>query len=158
MRVLRPQNAPPDKAPVQHAPVQQAPVQHAPARTPVASSVSAKGLANAVQDAVTSPSAVPAPVSGLGLTMLPDGDLGGDVIRTLREGRGMTLDALAEATKIRKPYLKAIEEQDIPNLPARVYLRGFLTQIARVLKVDRARLADGYLACVEKLGAPTTTQ
>ena len=54
----------------------------------------------------------------------------------------------------RKEVVKAIEEQDIPNLPARVYLRGFLTQIARVLKVDRARLADGYLACVEKLGAP----
>ena len=33
------------------------------------------------------------------------------------------------------------------------YLRGFLTQIARVLKVDRARLAEGYLQFVEKNGS-----
>lgn len=83
---------------------------------------------------------------------LPDrGEIAGTLIRELREARGLTLDALAEATKIRKPYLRAVEEEDVPNLPARVYLRGFLTQIARVLRVDRARLAEGYLLTVERV-------
>src|SRR5687768_13023940 len=82
---------------------------------------------------------------------LPEaGEIGGALIRELREGRGLSIDEVADATKIRKPYLKAIEEEDIPNLPARVYLRGFLTQVARVLKVDRNRLAEGYLQLVER--------
>jgi hypothetical protein len=31
-----------------------------------------------------------------------------------------------------------------------VYLRGFLTQIARALRVDRTRLAEGYVAFVHR--------
>ncbi len=83
---------------------------------------------------------------------MPDsGEIPGALIRELREARGLTLEDMASATKIRKPYLRAIEEEDHPNLPARVYLRGFLTQIARMLKVDRQRLADGYLLTAERL-------
>ncbi len=96
--------------------------------------------------------AAPASTGGL-----PEGDIDGAAVRALREARGLTLEQLADATKIRKPYLKAIEEQDLQNLPARVYLRGFLTQIGRVLRVDRARLADGYVACVEKHGMSSPT-
>ena len=83
---------------------------------------------------------------------LPDsGPIAGALIRAIREARGMTLEELAEATKIRRPYLSAVEQEDLVNLPARVYLRGFLTQVARVLKLDRARLAEGYLLTVERL-------
>jgi cytoskeletal protein RodZ len=64
----------------------------------------------------------------------------------------MTIEGLAEATKIRRPYLQAIEDQDLDALPSRVYLRGFLTQIARVLRVDKVRLADGYLAFIARFG------
>lgn len=92
----------------------------------------------------------PAPVTFGSHPLLPDGDIPGTVIKDLREARGLTVEQLADMTKIRRPYLKAIEEQDFANLPARVYLRGFLTQVARVLKVDRNRLADGYLQFVEK--------
>jgi hypothetical protein len=95
----------------------------------------------------------PAPVSTPATFVaseLPEGEIPGTIIKELREKRGLTVEQLADMTKIRRPYLKAIEEQDFANLPARVYLRGFLTQVARVLKVDRARLADGYLQFVEK--------
>jgi hypothetical protein len=98
----------------------------------------------------TAPTLVPAPADD---GLLPaEGEIDGTVLKRLREKRGISLEALAEATKIRKPYLMAIEEQDLENLPARVYLRGFLTQVARVLKVDRARLAEGYLSYVERRG------
>ena len=79
-----------------------------------------------------------------------DGDINGQLLRRLREARGMSLDDLASTTKIRRPFLLAIEDQDFENLPARVYLRGFLTQVARVLKVDRQRLSEGYLAFVDR--------
>jgi hypothetical protein len=81
-----------------------------------------------------------------------DGEVNGQTLRRLREFRGLSIDELAEATKIRRPYLAAIEEQDFENLPSRVYLRGFLTQIARVLRVDKTRLADGYLAFIARFG------
>jgi hypothetical protein len=93
--------------------------------------------------------ATPTPPPGL---MNLDGEVNGQTMRRLREFRGLSLDELAEATKIRRPYLAAIEAQDFENLPSRVYLRGFLTQIARVLRVDKNRLADGYLAFIARFG------
>jgi transcriptional regulator with XRE-family HTH domain len=81
-----------------------------------------------------------------------DGEVNGQTLRRLREARRLTMDELAEATKIRRPYLAAIEEQDLDALPSRVYLRGFLTQIARVLRVDKEKLADGYLAFIARFG------
>lgn len=79
-----------------------------------------------------------------------DGEINGQVIKRLREQRGLSLDVVAEQTKIRRAQLTAIEEQQLEHLPTRVYLRGYLTQIARVLKVDRDRLAEGYLSFVDR--------
>lgn len=95
--------------------------------------------------------ATPTPTPPPGLIGL-DGEVNGQTLRRLREFRGLSLDELAEATKIRRAYLAAIEAQDFENLPSRVYLRGFLTQIARVLRVDKHRLADGYLAFIARFG------
>ncbi|MDP2346060.1 MAG: helix-turn-helix transcriptional regulator [Deltaproteobacteria bacterium] len=81
-----------------------------------------------------------------------EGEVNGQLIKRIREARGLTLEGMVEATKIRKPYLSAIEEQDFENLPARVYLRGFLMTIGRVLKVDKVKLAEGYLAFVTRFG------
>lgn len=95
------------------------------------------------------PTPTPTPPPGL-FTL--DGEVNGQTIRRLREARKMSLIELAELTKIRKPYLTAIEEQDVENLPSGVYLRGFLTQIARVLRVDKVKLAEGYLAFIARFG------
>jgi hypothetical protein len=77
-------------------------------------------------------------------------EVNGQVIRRLRESRNLSVDEVASATHIRKAYLVAIEDMDVDELPARVYLRGFLTQIARVLKVDKKALSDGYLSFIER--------
>jgi cytoskeletal protein RodZ len=76
---------------------------------------------------------------------LPEGPITGETIRSLREERGLSVRELADKTHIRKGYIEAIEGGHMEDLPARVYLRGFLTQVARVLKVNKKRLADGYL-------------
>lgn len=83
-------------------------------------------------------------------TLPPEGEINGGVIRRLREARDISLDELAAQTHISKHYLQAIEDQQLDDLPARVYLRGFLTQVGRVLKVDKKRLAEGYLTFVER--------
>jgi hypothetical protein len=93
--------------------------------------------------------ATPGPSPGL---FALEGEVNGQLLKRLREARGLSLEAMVEATKIRKPYLTAIEEQDFENLPARVYLRGFLMTIGRVLRVDKVKLAEGYLAFVARFG------
>ena len=95
------------------------------------------------------PTPTPTPLAGL---FSLDGEVNGQTIRRLREARRIDLVELADLTKIRKIYLAAIEDNDLENLPSRVYLRGFLTQIARVLRVDKVKLADGYVAFIERFG------
>jgi hypothetical protein len=79
-----------------------------------------------------------------------ESEVNGQVIRRLREARGMSLEQIAALTHILRVHLMAIEENDLPLLPARVYLRGFLTQVARVLRVDPKHLSEGYLAFVQR--------
>jgi hypothetical protein len=108
--------------------------------------------------APSSSSSSPSSTSSSAPEGLPaSGEITGEMLRRAREQKGFSLDELSEHTKIRKQHLVAIETQDLASLPARVYLRGFLTQIARVLRVDKHRLADGYLAHVDlTLSKPLT--
>lgn len=77
-------------------------------------------------------------------------EVNGQLIRELREARGLTVDDVAKKTHIQRKFLVAIEEMDFAELPRRVYLRGFLTQIARVLRVDKKTLATGYMTLLER--------
>jgi len=81
-----------------------------------------------------------------------ENEINGSVLRRVREARGVSIEELSEQTKVSKSVLRAIEGHDFDALPARVYLRGFLTQVARVLRVDKKRVADGYLTFVERHG------
>jgi cytoskeletal protein RodZ len=57
---------------------------------------------------------------------------------------------MAAITKISKRYLRAIEGDDFATLPAKVYIRGFVGQYARVLGLDSGRVAQSYLRLVEQ--------
>lgn len=70
----------------------------------------------------------------------------GEFIRRVRESRKLSIEELAEFTKISKRYLKAIEEDDFKTLPAAVYLRGFMIQISKRLKIPGETVAAAYLA------------
>lgn len=60
----------------------------------------------------------------------------GQLLKTERERQGLDLEAVAEATKIRKLYLNALEEDDFDQLPPRVYATGFVASYAGFLKMD----------------------
>ncbi|MCC7441649.1 MAG: helix-turn-helix domain-containing protein [Bdellovibrionales bacterium] len=70
----------------------------------------------------------------------------GPVIRKVRELQGLSLEELSEYTKITKKYIRAIEDEDYASLPAPVYLRGFVVQIAKKLRIPHERAATAYLA------------
>ncbi len=78
-------------------------------------------------------------------TVLPDLTTGAD-LKKIREARGVSLRAIALATKIGVRYLEYIEEDRVALLPAPVYLRGFLMEYGRALGLDPRRTADSYMA------------
>jgi len=69
----------------------------------------------------------------------------GAFIRKTRELQRITLDDLSQKTKISKSHLQAIEDESLDHLPAVVYLRGFLTQIAKALKIPVEPVVASYI-------------
>jgi cytoskeleton protein RodZ len=64
-----------------------------------------------------------------------------------RRAKGLTLQDVAERTKVGLHLLQSIEEQHYDILPVSVYLRGFLKQFARMVNVpDVEALVDSYMA------------
>jgi hypothetical protein len=69
----------------------------------------------------------------------------GEALRRVREARGLTLKDVENRTKIGHWHLENIERERYDDLPAQVYLRGFLMSLARELKLDPVRVARSYL-------------
>lgn len=68
----------------------------------------------------------------------------GPTLRAAREKQGITLDKAEQETKIRKKYLKALEEENFDILPGSVYARGFLRNYARFLGLNAEDLVKQY--------------
>jgi flagellar biosynthesis protein FlhG len=62
-----------------------------------------------------------------------------------RQAQGVTIQDIANITKISPMHLRAIEEEDLDALPAPVYVRGFLQQIAKALNLDPTQVTKTYL-------------
>ncbi len=60
----------------------------------------------------------------------------GDMLRQGRESRGMTINQVAEITKIRSDHIRALEDGDFKIFMAPVYVRGFVRNYATLLKLD----------------------
>lgn len=69
----------------------------------------------------------------------------GSFIRRVREARGVSIEEMSNITKISKTYINALEQEDFKKLPAFVFVRGFIIQICRVLKIPIAAVTDTYL-------------
>ncbi len=74
----------------------------------------------------------------------------GEEIRRQREASGISLDEIKERTKIGKFTLKLIEDDRYSSLPAPVYLKSFIRQIARMIGMDPEKTAAGYLKRMEE--------
>lgn len=68
----------------------------------------------------------------------------GSFLKRIREAYHISIEEMSETTKISKTYLIAIEDENGSKLPAAVYVRGFVSQIARVLKLPHDKVATAY--------------
>lgn len=71
----------------------------------------------------------------------------GEWLRGVREQAGLSIDSVAYETKIGKNYLLSLESGDLDALPGKVFGRGFVKCITRILKTDGAEGLRLYDAC-----------
>lgn len=78
-------------------------------------------------------------------------------LRSAREAKSLTVEQLAELTKMRSDHIRALEEADFSVFSATIYIRGSVKNCARALKMDEPRLLaalDAELVRTEKFSEP----
>ena len=68
----------------------------------------------------------------------------GEDLRREREIRGISLKEIADATKISKRFLEALERNDHKTLPAPVFTRGFVREYARYVGLNAEEMVNRY--------------
>ena len=74
-----------------------------------------------------------------------------------REARRLTVEQVAEITKIRGDHLRALEEGNFDVFSAPVYIRGFVRTYSTLLKLDVPQVMaalDGELGQTKKFAEP----
>jgi curved DNA-binding protein CbpA len=69
----------------------------------------------------------------------------GSYFKKIREYKNISIEKMSEITRVSSTYLNALETNNYRSLPAPVFVRGFVVQVARVLGVDEKHAADSYL-------------
>ena len=80
----------------------------------------------------------------------------GEKLQREREMRGVTLEEIAEATKIGTRNLRALETNDFDKLPGGIFNKGFVRAYARYLGIDEEQAVADYLAASGQTEAPAT--
>lgn len=66
-------------------------------------------------------------------------------LRRSRLRAGLEIEGVAQVTKVNPTYLRFLEEERFEDLPARVYVRGFLMAFASCVGLDPTAVARSYL-------------
>src|SRR6476660_585570 len=78
-------------------------------------------------------------------------------LRKGREAQNLTVQQLAEITKIRSDHIRALEEGNFDVFSAPVYIRGFVRTCSTLLKLDVAQVMaalDKELSGHQKFSEP----
>ena len=64
----------------------------------------------------------------------------GEMLRAAREKKGLTLEAVNQATRISIRVLKALEQDDLEAFESEIYLKGFVRSYAQHLGVELPKI------------------
>jgi DnaJ-class molecular chaperone len=78
-------------------------------------------------------------------------DFYGGLLKEIREYKNVSIERMAEMTRVSKTHLNGIENDDPSRLPADVYVRGYVYQYAKVLKLNPDQVAQSYILHLKKL-------
>jgi cytoskeletal protein RodZ len=68
----------------------------------------------------------------------------GAALRAAREFRGLTLQDVADSTRIRQGYIEALESLRVEDLPSRPFTIGYVKSYARLLGLDGDAAVDRF--------------
>ena len=69
----------------------------------------------------------------------------GAFLQKVRKYKQVSIERMSEETRISKSYLSAVESDQFEKLPAPVFVRGFVVQIAKTLGLDDQKVANSYM-------------
>lgn len=78
----------------------------------------------------------------------------GEFLKKIREYKNVSVDRMCDLTKISRSYIRHLESNDLANLPALAYVRGFIYQYAKCLKLMPDLVATSYLNQLKAKGRP----
>lgn len=81
----------------------------------------------------------------------------GEQLRIAREASKLTIEQVADMTKIRTDHVRALEAGQFDAFSATIYIRGSVKNYARLLKLDQTKLLadlDKELNATEKFSEP----
>jgi cytoskeleton protein RodZ len=79
----------------------------------------------------------------------------GDRLQREREMRGISLEEIAEATKIGTRMLAALEQENFDKLPGGIFNKGFVRAYARYLGINEEEAVSDYMAAADEIPAST---
>jgi cytoskeleton protein RodZ len=79
----------------------------------------------------------------------------GTILKSEREKKGMSLHEVGMSLKINPKILKAIEDNDHTQLPAKTFLRGFVRSYAQFLRLDVQEILNLLQIEISPATAPT---
>lgn len=74
----------------------------------------------------------------------------GKYLQDARVARGIDLREVAQQTRISAQYLKALEAEDFSKLPGEVFVKGFLKNYAKFLRLDEPEIMQLYAEIQQK--------
>ncbi len=75
----------------------------------------------------------------------PETEFTGALLRKVREALGIEVSDISQRTKIGQAHLSAIEDENFRSLPAPVYVRGFVAELAKFLRLDPPQVQRTYM-------------
>ncbi|MEO8113349.1 MAG: helix-turn-helix domain-containing protein [Phenylobacterium sp.] len=93
------------------------------------------------------------PVESYAPTLQSGADIG-QALKAAREHQGLTLEAVAEITRIRRAYLAAIEEMRLEELPSRPFTIGYIRAFAKAVDLDGELAVERFKADEPVLDEP----
>jgi len=73
-------------------------------------------------------------------------DCSGSFLQKIRTYKNISLEDISKHSKISKTNILAVENEDFDSLPVRVFVRGFVSQIAKLLGLDHSLFTKEYMA------------
>jgi len=77
-------------------------------------------------------------------------DFSGKFLKEVREYKNVSIEKMSEMSRIMKTYIHFIENEEFSKLPATAYIRGFVFQYAKHLKINPDIVSSSYILRVKK--------